>query len=92
MTVLTQHAERGGAERQARREQAGVDPDPGAGEETEQVAVGKEQHGPVGFEAGVDHVLRAGGDLVDGLAFGGAVLPQVPVGALGDQIGGQAAF
>ena len=92
VAVLTQHAERGGAEREARGEEAGVDADPGAGEEAEEMAVGEEENGAVGGEASVDDVLNAGGDLVDGLSLGRAVLPKVPAGAFGDEFGCQTAL
>ena len=56
------------------------------------MAVGEEEDGSIGFEAGVDDVLNAGGDLVDGLALRGAVLPKVPARAFGDEFGRETAF
>lgn len=75
-----------------RGQEAGIDIDPGAGEEAEEMAVGEEEDGAIGGETGLDDVPGAGGDLVDRLALRGTVFPKAPARAFGDEIGGEAAF
>src|SRR5437763_14905206 len=81
LALVAEHADRRGAERQARASPR-VQADPARAEDAQEVPVGDDAHILFRPADAVDHPVRALADRLDGLAAVDAVAPDLPAGPL----------
>ena len=91
LALEAEHAHRRGAERELAAA-VGPEPDPARAELPQQVRVGEHERVAVGGQRALDDAIGARGELVERLALGEVVAPDVPAGVLDADLLGRAAL